>query len=445
MAEPEVSAAVVLARPETQVFVVSALATGIPPYEKMTDTLFGYSQLIKQGVRAASELRSEIVDVYDDAYSMLDSPVRTEMRRAVAGELAPRTSGGYAYYPSRGELISARYFGHLTGLPWAYPALRFHTDGRINWTKTQVAVRRQVEQAESRLIVPGYFGYDLFNQIVLLNRGGSDRTGALYARALGADYDNWTNTDGIQSANPKYIDNAITIPELTRHEVREGANGGSGVLQGDTILDLDGSDVVTYVRNTFNPEGPFTKVVKDVSDFEVRTLDQSKPVISVTGREDVVMIDMADLGMADRIGYLERILRHMAKLGLALVQAPSAEDFSSLTIRETDQNRATIEELADYARRGLVSAAGRVVIRDIGMVYVVGEALRNNPQARRFTLMRALRTPIGRDNHQFDHTMEPVGNSQSPSLAFITEREAVKPLVEQLHAHEIEGKPSLFT
>src|SRR6185436_14063471 len=113
----------------------------------------------------------------------------------------------------------------------------------------------------NRVVVPGFYGSDAQGNIKLFPRGGSDRTGAILASTLRMTYGNWTDRPGIYTADPRTVPDAKVIEELSRAEVREGAHGGSGILQGDALIDLNGSEVLTIVRDTFNPELPGTRIV----------------------------------------------------------------------------------------------------------------------------------------------------------------------------------------
>ncbi len=437
MAQPELPAGIVEKRPEQQEIVVSAPGVDELTSEKMTDTLIRYADTVIHDSPAQTTLKSEIIDRFDYMYALLGDDDRREMRQALALQLTPSSRDDKEYFVSRGEAFSAAYFAKLIGATCTSPALHFLGNGQLDRIGTADAIRKQIAGIDGRVVIPGFFGTDKFGRIWLLQRGGSDRSGAIYAAALGLDYENWTDVEGVYTAPPKKVPAAQPVAELTRHEVREGAHGGSGVLQGDTILDLDGSDTVTYVRSTLNPEGAYTKIVADASQFETRVLSLDHPVVAVSGRDDLVALHIDDMGMADSVGYSERIYKEMARLGLPYEHSPTAQDYLSLVFRQSRETMEGIETLADFAHDNLMSPSGTISIEETGAVYLVGEALRDR-RTNQLTLTRSL-------GHASVHgfNIEPMKNKLSPSLAFLTDRAAVDPLMRIFHAYEIEGR-SMF-
>lgn len=440
MAQPEVVAGIVESRPDQRVVIVSAPGIDDNHPEKMTDSLIRLGEFSANGDPAAAPLRDEIIDRFDSLYDSLGSYARSFLRShaktLLVGDRNPRLTRsllGYwplpaaNYYHSLGETLSATYFSHLIGGTAVAPAIQFgRGSSKIALDRTKREVNKQIDETTARTIVPGYFGLDYRKNIHLLGRGGSDRSGAIYARALGWDYENWTDVNGIYSADPRAVPGAFSIPELTREEVREGAHGGSGVLQGDAIIDLNGSPVVTTVKNTFNPQALGTRIVPELS------MEREHPVIAVTGREDLVKIDIHDLGMADRSGYVAQLLTKLAKLGLAFEHMPAAQDSFGITIHAEADNPA-VKTFEGFARLHRLSPRGSVATEECGAVYVVGEGLRDTLQLQKVS-SRVLALAA-----DMDMPVLPVVGTRSPSLALISERGHVGPLVKAIHETEIES------
>ncbi|HRK75685.1 MAG TPA: aspartate kinase, partial [Streptococcus parasuis] len=85
----------------------------------------------------------------------------------------------------------------------------------------------ELQNAEEVLIIPGFFGVTVDNQICTFSRGGSDITGSIVAAGVKADlYENFTDVDGIFAAHPGIIKHPHSIKELTYREMRELAYAG---------------------------------------------------------------------------------------------------------------------------------------------------------------------------------------------------------------------------
>jgi len=389
---------------------------------KMTD------QLIEYADTQDTAIRDEIIDRLDNLYDTLPEKDRTELNDAVFRELTPvrhfGSSGNHdvSYYASRGELFSALYFARTIGAKVVDPAVVFTGAGHLDRDQTAEAIKRQVHNERGRLVVPGFYGEDQYRRTWTLDRGGSDRTGALISAALNIDYTNWTDVDGIFSADPRKIPEAKVIRSLTREEVREGAHGGSGVFQGDSIVDLNGSSATATVRNTFRLSEPGTRIVahSDILD------DREQKVVSVTGRSDLLRIGIRDLGMAQKRGYVAELLGEFARFGLSLEQMPTAQDSISLTL--AGGTTPETEEFIDFAHGHRLSDQADVTVEKQGVVYLVGEALRQ-PRASREILRHALQIA---DELDIEEAL-PVMNEGAPSIAFVTRPEETDRYVANLH------------
>lgn len=421
MAQPEVPAGVVEAGPENQIIVVSAPGAGPKTSNRVTEQLQTYADTVKTGnERAIRAERDDMVSLFDTLYDGLCESDRSELRNMVATQLTPGHRDTKAYFESRGEASSAAYFARYIGAECLQPEVYFHGDGTVNYPKTKSAIREQTTGRRGKIVIGGYFGLDEFGRTWLLGPGGSDRTGALYGGALGVPYHNFTDVHGIYTAPPKYVQAAYSVGELTRREVREGANAGSQVLQGDTIVDLDEFDtngVVISVKKASDPHGPHTLVVPDSSYFERRNvadeIARQKPVVALSARDDLTVINIDDLGMAEAVGYLSPILDKMRKLGLSLANLPSAEDFASITLHRTEQNGEAIADLVDFTRGRLLRKSGAVTVEDMGVVTLIGEGLRD----RRMNAEVIARTLGSASMHNISAT--PLPGLNSPSASFL--------------------------
>ena len=69
-----------------------------------------------------------------------------------------------------------------------------------------------------------------------MGRGGSDYTAAIFAGALQAEVlEIWTDVDGVLTSDPRKVDGAFTIPELTYNEAMEMSHFGAKVIYPPTI------------------------------------------------------------------------------------------------------------------------------------------------------------------------------------------------------------------
>jgi bifunctional aspartokinase / homoserine dehydrogenase 1 len=86
-----------------------------------------------------------------------------------------------------------------------------------------------------------------------LGRNGSDYSAASFANLLCAqELQIWTDVDGVYSADPRVVREAIVIPTLSYKEAAELAYFGAKVLHPDTMAPVIDLGIPMRIRNTFN-------------------------------------------------------------------------------------------------------------------------------------------------------------------------------------------------
>jgi len=459
MAQPEVVASVAAEHPEQRIIIVSAPGKS-PDFDfKMTDVLYYYgSQVLgtdpvlvlkdqdvlskleeryatSSGNQKNKDIMMDVMDRFDTIYSSLGRSVCDRLRVATYQQLEPNKHQDIAYYASLGESVSARYFAELSGGYLATANLIRFQDGRLDRSQTRQAVRQAAASNLFRpnqpTIYPGFLGHDQNGQVRLLGRGGSDRTQALFMDGLEWDGTNWTDVDGVFSADPRVIKSAQVLTELTREEVREGAHGGSGVLHGDTILDLQNSQAAITVRNTFNTSQPGTNIVANPGLLRLRQVDSERPVVALSGR-NLKELSVKDLGMADQSGYIANLLHRTAELGISIEHLPASQDAATFTFQD-DVSKDALAAFKRSVEFHAVSDQPDIQIQEKGVVYVVGEALRT---AKAVTgVLGRIGVLLANNDLAFDAV---VSHPQSPSLALLVDRQDVLPILSSLHAEFIE-------
>ncbi|MFN2303425.1 MAG: aspartate kinase, partial [Anaerolineales bacterium] len=192
----------------------------------------------------------------------------------VLGEVTPR---GVDTICSFGERINARIFSALLrqkGLPSQNidATQLIVTDSNFqNAHPIMEKTRKKVEQnlvpflkQGKIVVVTGFIAANEQGVTITLGRGGGDYTAAILGDALNADEVwTWTDVNGVMSADPRIVPNAQVIPELSFNEVGEMAYFGAKVLHPKTIRPIIEHNIPLWVKNTFNPTHPGTRISKD--------------------------------------------------------------------------------------------------------------------------------------------------------------------------------------
>ncbi len=134
-----------------------------------------------------------------------------------------------------------------------------HGSARI----TRITGERVREALEEKrvVIVAGFQGVDpQSKEVTTLGRGGSDTTAVALAATLDAQAcEILTDVDGVFTADPRRVPEAVKIPEIRHDQMLAMARAGAGVLMADSVAFAAENDVTVHVRSSFH-EGPGTLV-----------------------------------------------------------------------------------------------------------------------------------------------------------------------------------------
>jgi len=110
-------------------------------------------------------------------------------------------------------------------------------------------------------VVTGFLGATPDGRITTLGRNSSDFSGAIIAHVVDADeLVIWTDVDGIYTANPNESAEARLLHELSYDEAHALAASGAKVLHAKVLPLAAETEMVVWVRNTFNPQARGTRI-----------------------------------------------------------------------------------------------------------------------------------------------------------------------------------------
>ncbi len=135
-------------------------------------------------------------------------------------------------------------------------------------------------------VVTGFIGATPDGRITTLGRNSSDFSGAIIAHVVDADeLVIWTDVDGIYTANPNESAEARLLHELSYDEARALAASGAKVLHAKVLPLAAETEMVVWVRNTFNPQARGTRISSPRSLRDSRAaLQDSVPIFSISSK-----------------------------------------------------------------------------------------------------------------------------------------------------------------
>lgn len=223
-------------------------------------------------------------------------------------------------------------------------------------------------------VMGGFLATDDNGEVTNLGRGGSDYTAAILAAALDADVlEIWTDVDGFMTADPKVIDSAYVIDELTFTEAMELCNFGAKVIYPPTIYPVYHKDIPILVKNTFNPTAPGTRISSTAHPG-------GKAIKGISSINDTCLVTITSLCMVGVIGVNSRIFNALTAKGVSvfLVSQAASENNTTIAVRNADADLA-VETLREEFAAELASGMfnGIEAERDLATVAVVGENMKH--------------------------------------------------------------------
>lgn len=143
---------------------------------------------------------------------------------------------------------------------------------------------KQLEQGKI-VIVAGFQGITPEGEYTTLGRGGSNATLVALGAVLKADVcENYTDVDGIYTADPRIVKNARKIDQITYDEMMELSGLGASVLQTRAVEFAKKYNVPIHVRNSQNDhEGTWIVAeTRKMEDIVVSGAALKKDLIRVT-------------------------------------------------------------------------------------------------------------------------------------------------------------------
>ena len=366
----------------------------------VTDSLIAMSKLAEKGDETYLDHFDAFRQRHEDAVeNLLDEQVRATMlpqlrqqhevlKNLLYGiflvrEASPRTMD---YVLSFGERNSAFIIAHaLTqrGVNSRYLDARkvIKTDksfnaAKVDFEKTDALVRDYYAEHPEVQIVTGFVSSAKGGLTTTLGRGGSDYTAAILAAALNADaIEIWTDVNGVLTADPRKVKSAFTIPRMTYAEAMEMSHFGAKVIYPPTLQPALKKRIPLFIKNTFNPDFPGTKVSDKLDD----TAGAVKGISSINS---VALLTLSGSGLFGVPGTAARLFNALAVGGInvILITQGSSEHSISFAVQPhlaTRAEKRVAQEFEYEIKMGVIHPIK--VETDLSVVAIIGENMRYLP------------------------------------------------------------------
>ena len=230
-------------------------------------------------------------------------------------------------------------------------------------------VREGIERGDI-VIVAGFQGFNRdTKEITTLGRGGSDATAVALAAALGAEKcEIFTDVEGVFTADPRIINSAKLIDEITYDEMLEMSSSGAGVLMARSVEFGRRYNVPIIVKSTFtNNKGTVVKEKK-----------MEEAIVSgVTHNDKEVKFTL--FGVPDQPGIAGTVFGSLSEIGInvdMIVQNVSKESITDISFTAPSEQQKDVEDTLKNISNEL-DAKGYDVDENIARISIIGAGMKS--------------------------------------------------------------------
>lgn len=249
----------------------------------------------------------------------------------------------------------------------------------IDWPRSEKALEQWLSQntnsSTKGLIVTGFVATTKEGVATTLKRNGSDYSGSIFGALLQApEITIWTDVDGVFSADPRLVPEAVVLEDLSYDEASELAYFGAKVVHPSTMAPALKKGIPIWIKNTFNPKFPGTKIHKT-----------SKSTLAVKGLsliEDVAMINIEGNGMVGIPGVAERLFSAMSRANVSVILISQAGSEYSICFAVPQSQSMLAKQAAEQVffselHQGLIEKVD--MTEGCSILAVVGDNMADRP------------------------------------------------------------------
>jgi aspartokinase/homoserine dehydrogenase 1 len=247
----------------------------------------------------------------------------------------------------------------------------------VDWEETRARFAEWRAQTDADVyVITGFIASTVDGVPTTLGRNGSDYSAAIFASLLEAEaLTIWTDTDGVMSADPRYVPDAQTLDTLTYEEAMELAYFGARVIHPRTMAPAIDQEIPITIRNTFDPDKPGTQIHLE-SDGEPSVVKGFSTV------DNVALLNLEGTGMIGVPGIARRLFDALEdeNISVILISQGSSEHSICFAVPQDQAEAArAATEQAFYAEMDRGQIERVEITSDCSILAVIGDRMSGTP------------------------------------------------------------------
>ncbi|KAJ9128675.1 hypothetical protein P3X46_034620 [Hevea brasiliensis] len=233
------------------------------------------------------------------------------------------------------------------------------------------------------IVATGFVASTPQNIPTTLKRDGSDFSAAIMGALLRArQVTIWTDVNGVYSADPRKVSEAVILRTLSYQEAWEMSYFGANVLHPRTIIPVMRYDIPIMIRNIFNLASPGTMICQPSMNVSEDDQKLDSPVKGFATIDNVALVNVEGTGMAGVPGTASAIFSAVKDVGANVIMISQASSEHSVCFAVPEKEvKAVAEVLQSRFRQAL--DAGRLsqvaIVPNCSILAAVGQKMASTP------------------------------------------------------------------
>jgi len=248
---------------------------------------------------------------------------------------------------------------------------------KVNTELTDILIKDFYQQHNQNILfVTGFIAGNDAGQITTLGRGGSDYTAAIFGAALNASViEIWTDVNGMMTADPRMVQKAFSLEELTYTEAMELSYFGAKVIYPPTMIPAFLKKISIVIKNTFEPQFAGTTIQHHCKASNL-------PIKGISSINNISILNVEGSGMVGKAGFSGRLFSLLAReqINVILITQSSSEHSITFAIQPQDTEKACKLIQQEFELELTASKLEPVEVeRNLAILAVVGENMKQTP------------------------------------------------------------------
>lgn len=246
----------------------------------------------------------------------------------------------------------------------------------VEWVESERRLREWRKKYPSNIaVITGFVARTEAGAMTTLGRNGSDYSASIFGSLFSAsEIVIWTDVDGVLSADPNQVPEAIVLDEMSYNEIAELAYFGAKVVHPATMAPAVDKQIPILIKNTFKPDFPGTKIHRDAVS--------NRAVKGFSTIHHMALLNLEGAGLVGVIGAAERLFNALRVAGVNVVLISQASSEQSICVAVSSQQAemarvALTEAFSLEIQKGFVKS---VALEDnVSILAAVGDGMAQTP------------------------------------------------------------------